>query len=224
MDDARSSEDGAGRPSATGLTDAENRELREGLVAIVVGAGVDDTAANRLIRTMAAKPEALESLIRFALGDPVRLEAVRRTGLMGAGPTRILDDVAALTAEALGTRYVAVSLLDDDEQLLAGCNVPGDDAERTRSVELSICKYAVVSRIPFIVDDATTNPLLAGHPAVQSGEVGAYAGIPIFSDDDQAVGTLCTWSPRPHVWTSGQILVLQDMADLASAKVFRRAI
>ncbi|WP_425003877.1 GAF domain-containing protein [Mycolicibacterium sp. S3B2] len=193
-------------------------------MAIVVGAGVDDAAAGRLIQTLSGKPEALESLIRLALSDPVRLEAVHSTGVMGEGPSRMLDNVAALTAEALATPYVAVSVLDDQEQLLAGCNIAGDDFERTRSVELAICKYAVVSRIPFIVDDATAHPLLAGHPAVRGGEVGAYAGIPIFSDDDQAVGTLCTWDTRSRAWTSGQILVLQDMADLASAKVFGRAI
>ncbi|CAN5664097.1 hypothetical protein BH09ACT7_BH09ACT7_45150 [soil metagenome] len=135
-----------------------------------------------------------------------------------------LDNTASLTAEALATRFAAVSLLDGDRQFLAGTTAALEADERWRPVGLSICKYTVVSGIPFIVDDATVHPLLASHPAVISGEVGAYAGVPLFSDDDQAVGTLYIWDNRPRRWTSGQIIVLQDMADLASAKIFRRPI
>ena len=136
----------------------------------------------------------------------------------------MLDTVALLTAEALAAPFAAVSLLDDSRELLAGCNVDDRDFERSRPAGQSIGKFTVVSGIPFIVDDATAHPLLANLPVVLSGEVGAYAGIPIFSDQDDAVGSLCTWATHPLNWSGGQILVLQDMADLASAKIFRRLI
>ncbi|CAN5374436.1 hypothetical protein BH09ACT8_BH09ACT8_05660 [soil metagenome] len=143
---------------------------------------------------------------------------------MDGNPQTRLDSVAFLTAEALAAPFAAVSLLDGDEQFVVGSSAAMDVSERRRPVSTSICKYTVASGIPFIVDDVTEHPLLAGHPAVISGEFGAYAGVPLFSDDDQAVGTLYTWDKRPRGWTSGQIIVLQDMADLASAKIFRRPI
>lgn len=193
-------------------------------MAAIVGAGVDDAAASLLTRRLANDPDALRPLIRLSLSDPARLAALHSTGLMDIGRSRTLDNVALLAAEALATPVAAVSLVGDDRVLLAGCNIAHGEFERTRSIDLSIAKFTVVSGIPFIVDDATEHPLLANHPLVLGGQIRAYAGVPIFSDDDDAVGSLSTWDTRPLNWTGGQILVLQDMADLASAKIFRRPI
>jgi GAF domain-containing protein len=185
---------------------------------------VDDAASSLLTRQLTVDPNALEPVIAPSLSDPSRLAAVAATGLMGGSASRALDTVALLAAEALATPFVAISLLDAGTELLVGCNVAGEDFERIRPVDLSIAKFTVVSGIPFIVDDAAAHPLLSSHPSVLSGAVGAYAGVPIFSDDDDAVGSLYAWDSRPVDWTGGQILVLQDMADLAGAKIFRRPI
>uniref|UniRef100_UPI003513DCEA GAF domain-containing protein n=1 Tax=Mycolicibacterium hippocampi TaxID=659824 RepID=UPI003513DCEA len=184
----------------------------------------DKFATHWLIQHISTDPDALESVIRMTLNGPARLDALNRTGLMNAGPQPALDSIASLTAEALAVPFAAVSLLDGETQLLAGCTAAPDTIERWRPVGLSICKFTVVSGIPFIVDNAPAHPLLVDHPAVVSGEIGAYAGVPLFDDDDRAVGTLFTWDKHPRVWTRGQIIVLHDMADLASAKIFRRSI
>ena len=156
----------------------------------------------------------------MTLNGSARIDALKSTGLMDAGPQPALDAIATTTAEALAVPSAAVSLLGGDEQFLAGYTAAPDAPERRRPLSMSICKYTVVSGIPFIVDNATTHPLLCDHPVVLSGEIGAYAGIPLFNADDQAVGTLCTFEQRPRLWTRGQIMVLQDMADVAAAKIF----
>lgn len=222
--EARASRTSASRAEVASISEDERREIREGLIAAVVGAGVDDVAIHRLVQRMSANPDALEFVIRLSLSDPARLNALDRTGLMEAGPQAALDGVASLTAEALAMPFAAVSLLDGTTQLLAGCNLAAGACKRWRPVGESVCKFTVASGIPFIVDDATVHPLLAEHPAVASGALGAYAGVPLFSDEDQAVGTLHSWDTRPRRWTSGQVIVLQDMADLAGAKIFRRPI
>jgi hypothetical protein len=206
------------------ISDDQRRELKEGLMAAVVGAGVDDAASSLLNRELATNPDALKPVIQSSLSDPIRLAAVNSTGLMDSPAGGTLDTVALLAAEALATPFVTVSLLDDRTELLVGRNVAAGDSERARPTDQSIAQYTVVSGIPFIVDDATQHPLLADHPSVRSGAVGAYAGVPIFSDDDAAVGSLCAWDTHAVNWTGGQILVLQDMADLASAKIFGRPI
>lgn len=221
VDDAMPSD--RGRTTA-GLSAAEKRELREGLIATVVGVGVDDDASNLLIQQLSTNPDALEPLFQLSLSDPVRLDALRRTGLLDQPQNGKLDGVALLAAEALATPYAAITLLDDTRELFVGCNFADSGFERVRPAALSISKFTVVSGIPFIVEDATVHPLLANLPPVLTGEVGAYAGVPIFSDDGDAVGSLFSWDSRPISWSGGQILVLQDMADLASAKIFRRPI
>lgn len=193
-------------------------------MAAVVGAGVDDAASAVLIRQLAANPDALKPVIRLSLSDPSRLAAVRSTGLMENSASVTLDTIALLASEALATPFVAISLIDDSRELIAGCHGVNGAFERVRSADLSISTFAIVSGIPFIVEDATEHPLLASHPLVVSGQVGAYAGVPMFSDDDHAVGSLYTWDTHAVNWTGGQILVLQDMADLASAKIFHRPI
>ncbi|MBX7450890.1 GAF domain-containing protein [Mycolicibacterium sp. 3033] len=208
----------------TQLPDVEVRELKQGLVAAIVGAGVDDSSVYRLVRAIEADPDALESVIRSTLENPERLAAVDATGLIADGPQRALDDVASLTAEALAAPMVAITIIDADTQLLAGCNIASPQVTRVRAASTSISKLTVAAGIPFIVDDARVHPLLSAHPSVVAGEVGAYAGVPLFSDHDQPVGALSAWNARPHLWTGGQIMVLQDMADLASAKVFGRPI
>jgi GAF domain-containing protein len=210
-----------GRATA-GLSDAEKRELKQGVIAAVVGVGVDDDASSLLIQQLSTNPDALEPLFALSLGDPARLAALRGTGLLDQPENGKLDGVALLTAEALATPFAAVSLLDESREYLVGSNIAA--RERVRPAALSISKFTVLSGIPFIVDDATVHPLLANLAPVLNGEIGAYAGIPIFSDDDDAVGSLFSWVTRPHSWSGGQILVLQDMADLASAKIFRRPI
>lgn len=213
-----------GGHAATGISDAEKRKLKEGLIATVVGVGVDDAGADLLIRQLSTDPDALEPIIRLSLSDPARLAALHGTGLLDTPQSGALDGVAVLTAEALATPFAAVSLLDGSRELLIGCNVADIEFARVRTAAASIGKFTVISGIPFIVEDATVHPLLANHPLVLSGEVGAYAGVPIFSDDDDAVGSLFAWDTRPLNWSGGQILVLQDMADLASAKIFHRPI
>lgn len=213
-----------GGHATAGLSDAQKRELKEGLIATVVGVGVDDSASELLIQHLSINPDALEPIIGPSLGDSARLAALRGTGLLDAPDSGVLDGVALLAAEALATPYAAVSLLDESRELFVGCNFVDRGFKRVRPVAQSISKFTVVSGIPFIVDDATVHPLLANHPLVLSGDVGAYAGVPIFSDDDDAVGSLFSWVSRPIRWSGGQILVLQDMADLASAKIFRRPI
>ena len=210
--------------AGVGISDAQRRELKQGLVAAVVGAGVDDDSSAQLSQQLASNPDALNPVIQLVLSDPSRLAALRSTGLMENSASVTLDTVALLAAEALRTPFVAVSLIDESRELIAGCNVAGGAVERERPADQSISKFAVVSGIPFIVEDAAEHPLLASHPQVVSGQVGALACIPIFSDDDDAVGSLYAWDTRPVEWTGGQILVLQDMADLASAKIFRRPI
>jgi len=211
-------------PGVTNIFELDRQEIKEGLIAAVVGVGVDDFATNRLIQRMSADSDAVESTIQASLSEPARLAALDGTGLMDGGSQAALDDVAALTAEALAVPNAAVSLLDGEREFLVGTSAALSPEERWRPAEVSVCQYTVVCGIPFVVDDASRHPLLANLPSVVGGELGAYAGVPLFSDDEQAVGTLHVWFNRLHWWTSGQMIVLQDMADIASAKVFRRRI
>ena len=193
---------------------------RQAVRQVIASAAFDDPAVRNLMGQLGEVHSTLGSLVSTVLSDSERVAALHRTGLLDGPPRFELDHLAALTAEALGTSYAAVSLVDQDKQVLVGSNDGGEDSERTRPLEQSICKYAVASGEPLIVDDTLEHPLLADIPVVHDGSVRSYASIPLTDRRGHAVGTLCAWDGQPHHWTGGQIQILEDLTAVVRAKIF----
>ncbi|WP_422745064.1 GAF domain-containing protein [Mycobacterium sp. WMMD1722] len=205
------------------VTDPKVAQINRALIETVTGPGIDDPTVRRLAAQLADNDKLLDSLMDLWLGDAARIDALHRTGLMTGAQKDQLDRIASLTTEALGARYAAVSLVDRDTQLLAGCSIVGDDFTRSRPIEFSVCKFAVVAGRPLIVEDMTAHPLLAKHPTVVAGEVLAYAGVLLTDDDGNTIGTLCVWDDRPRRWTGPQVQLLEDFAAIARKKIFETA-
>lgn len=196
--------------------DADRQAVRQAIAA----AALENPAVRNGVGRLADVHSTLGSHVDAVLSDPDRVAAVHRTGLL-EDPSRLaFDDLAALTAEALGTHHAAVSLVDRDQQVLVGRSDGGDRPERTVPLEQSICKYAVASGEPLIVDDTAEHPLLAAGPVVHDGGVRSYAGIPLTDRRGQVVGTLCAWDGQPRHWTGSQIQILEDLTAVVHAKIF----
>ena len=76
---------------------------------------------------------------------------------------------------------------------------------------------------PLIVPDARQHPVYADNPLVQSGEVGAYAGVPLV-DNGFVLGSVAIFAPEPREFTETEIEILQHQARLASSVLaLRRA-
>jgi GAF domain-containing protein len=193
---------------------------RQAVRQVIASVALESPAGPNVIGQLPDVHSTLGSLVEAVLSDPDRIAALHRTGLLDGPPQLTLDQFAALTAEALGTPYAAVSLVDQDANVLVGFNDRGEGAERTRPLERSICKYAVASGEPLIVDDTLAHPLLAESAVVRDGSVRSYAGIPLTDLRGQAVGTLCAWDGQPHHWTGSQIQILEDLTAAMRAKIF----
>ncbi|WP_199253511.1 GAF domain-containing protein [Mycolicibacterium mengxianglii] len=207
----------------TSAGEAPSLDILEGLIAAVADPADENHApvARRFAEQLSKHRGAVEKVIEASLRNPDRLAALHETGLMSGGATCRLDRIAELTAEALGTGYAAITLVDSDSQFLAGCSVAAAAADvRRRPIEVSVSRFVVASGHPLFVADATVHPLLGNNPAVRSGEVLAFAGVLLLSDTLQAVGTLCAWDTHPHRWSSGQRQLLEDFAELTRANIF----
>lgn len=206
-------------PGGTSNT-AVGRAAAQRLIATFVQ--VDDPVVGAVVEHLSeADDERVAALLDVVLSDPDRLQVLRDSGLMDGPPDPALDRVSRMTAEALGTSLASVVLVDRDRQFLVGCNVPESEFPRSRPLDMSFSKYVVAGGRPMIVDNAPKHRLVARHAAVQSGVVLAYAGVPLVDRHGHAIGTLCTWDRRPRHWTSGQIQILTDLAQVAHTKVFR---
>jgi GAF domain-containing protein len=195
-------------------------DLNRELITTAAGPGIDDPVVRRLAEQLAGNQELIDSLMAVWLSDEVRLAALHGTGLMGGANREQLDRIASLTAEALGARYAAISLVDQDTQLLAGCSIDDDDFVRSRPIQFSVCKFAVVAGRPLIVEDMAAHPLLSTHPTVTAGDVLAYAGVLLTDDDGNIIGTLCIWDDHPRPWSGPQVQLLEDFAEIARRKIF----
>jgi len=197
---------------------AVDRATGRHVIARLVGPE-HDQAVQAVVDLISGEQSAVDSIVEDAVSDPERLESLERLGRFDDVRNSSLDRVAALVAEALGTPTAAITLVYPDRQVLAGSNTSDEVTPRVGPLENSICKFTVASREPLVVDDTRAHPLLANHPVVLDGAVLAYAGIPLLDNKGYVAGTLCTWDSRPRHWSSGQIQILNDLADVARQRL-----
>lgn len=188
------------------------------LIAIAVGFGTPEVRA--LADWLIANDHILRAILDATLSNPDRLAAVRNTGLLDGARHPAIDNIAEMTAEAIGANAASVSLVLDDGEIVVGCNEPESEYPRSGTLDMSLSKFVVVSGEPLIVGDATRHPLLADQPAVRAGTLRAFAGIPLADGSGTVVGTLSVWDSDPHDWTASQIQLLHDLTDVTCASIF----
>jgi GAF domain-containing protein len=136
------------------------------------------------------------------LDESERLLALHRLGLLDTPPTDSLDRITRVAARALQVPILLVSLVDSDRQWFKS-RVGLETAQTSR--EVSFCSHAVLARRPLVVPDTelderfADNPLVIGAPYVR-----AYLGVPLFTGNDQPIGTLCAMDTRPRNFNDEQ--------------------
>src|SRR5450432_3011035 len=142
--------------------------------------------------------------------ETLRIEALRQYAVLDTLPEKALDDLTALAAKICGAPMAAISLVDKDRQWFKA-RVGMEMAETPRDV--SFCGHAVHQRNLFIVPDATLderfgdNPLVIGNPGIRF-----YAGAPLVTPSDAALGALCVMDHVPRILTQWQEDALRILA------------
>lgn len=67
------------------------------------------------------------------------------------------------------------------------------------------------------IADARAHPLLQSNLAIRDLGVVAYAGVPVYGQEGQALGSLCAIDAKPRTWSEDDIATLQDLSTLAEA-------
>lgn len=142
-----------------------------------------------------------------------RQQAVDALHLADTPPDPLLEALLRLIRAQFGTRMVLISLIDGERQWFkARVGMWASEGPRPAT----FCGHAVVHQGIFEVPDALLDPRFADNPNV-TGEphVRFYAGIPLYSHDGCAVGTLCLVDPQPRRLTPAQRDCLVDYARVA---------
>jgi PAS domain S-box-containing protein len=141
-----------------------------------------------------------------------RLVALDRYKILDTLPEQVYDDLTQLAADICGTPIALISLVDKDRQWFK--SRVGIDATETPR-DISFCGHAVAESAILNVPDASLDPRFADNPLVaQDPNIRFYAGVPLITDDNFALGTLCVIDLHPRELTDQQIRQLEALSRL----------
>ena len=150
-----------------------------------------------------------------------RLDAVRRLGLIGSDRDVHLDRLTRVAANALEAECAYLTVLDDEEQWIQSCSLPGHD--RRTSLSFSFCETAIREQEHIlVVPDALTDPRFADFPnVVADGGIRFYAGRVVRSPGGYAIGTLCVTDSEPRQLDGRELVLLDDLGAMVEQELER---
>lgn len=121
--------------------------------------------------------------------EEARLNALHEYEILDTAPEQAFDDLTRLASQICETPIAVVSLIDSDRQWFK--SKVGLDASET-SRDVAFCAHTILQPDLFIVPDAQQDMRFSDNPLVTSGsQIRFYAGAPLKTSKDVAVGSLC---------------------------------
>ena len=161
----------------------------------------------------ARPPERQKSLpidwsrqVRFKVPIPrdekQRLVALARYDILDTPPEANFDSVTILASHLCDTPIALIVLIDRDRQWFkSAVGVRFRETPR----EYAFCAHAIMQRQLMIISDATRDSRFAASPLVASGpRYRFYAGAPLITPDNRALGTLCVIDRVRRTLTAAQ--------------------
>ncbi|UXY14231.1 PAS domain S-box protein [Chitiniphilus purpureus] len=149
-----------------------------------------------------------------------RLSLLRNLALLDSEPEEAFDRITRLAQAALAAPAVFISLLNADRQWFKSkvgldiCELP---------LEVSFCKYTVLTDQMLIVPDTrqdarfADNPMVVGAPFIRF-----YAGYPLHSDRGIRLGTLCAIDYLPRQPDAPWLQLLGDLGHMTEREIQQR--
>lgn len=149
--------------------------------------------------------------------DDAKLRTLWAHESLDSAPEAECDEIVRLAASICGTPKGFLTLLDERRQWF---RVSEGFKVESMPREVAFCAYAIRQTELFVVKDSfidsrfSTSPLVSGEPPIRF-----YAGVPMYSADGKAVGTLCVVDLQPRVLTREQENALEVLGRQASARL-----
>jgi two-component system sensor histidine kinase/response regulator len=154
---------------------------------------------------------------RIPLDEKERLQDLCNLLVLNTVPEERFDRVTRCAQRLFGVATTLISLVDSDRQWFKSRQ--GLDVTETPR-NISFCGHAILSDLPFIVEDAsidsrfTDNPLVAGPLHLRF-----YAGMPLHGPLGYKIGTLCLIDYAPRTFNDADAKSLRDLAAWAELEL-----
>jgi GAF domain-containing protein len=156
------------------------------------------------------------------LSDRRRLLALARAGVDRQVERPWLTEIVESVTDRMETPFAMISVLLDGAQVfLAGVGpIPAWIGEAGGTpIEWAFCLPMLKSRAGWFVNDFTTEPDHRSNPLVTVEGIRSYIAAPLITGGGHVVGGLCGLDVRPRDFGTGQLRVLQDLADEAVRRI-----
>ncbi len=146
-----------------------------------------------------------------------RLMALKHYDILDTPPEQTFDDITTLAADICKTPISLIVLIDEDRQWFK--SKVGVELEETPR-ELAFCNFTIIGRDLMMVDDTIKDRRFDRNPLVVAGpRVRFYAGAPLITPDNRALGTLCVIDRVPRKLTLEQQRDLVALSRLVMTQI-----
>src|SRR5260370_24284917 len=143
--------------------------------------------------------------------EAARLETLRQYQILDTDSEEAFDDLTRLASYICQTPAALISLVDANRQWFKA-RVGIQARETPRNV--SFCGHAILARDCFIIEDAVLDERFGDNPIViNAAFLRFYAGMPLWSPEGFAIGTLCVIDSKPRTLDDKQISALRMLAN-----------
>jgi len=141
-----------------------------------------------------------------------RLEELDSFSILDTLPESDYDDLTAIAAEICDSPISLISLIDNDRQWFKSHH--GLDASETPK-QFAFCAHAINDpENIFMIEDSRKDERFHDNPLVTADpNVIFYAGVPLVSDNNLPLGTLCVIDDKPKVLTESQLKTLKALGN-----------
>jgi len=141
-----------------------------------------------------------------------RIAELQEYNILDSLPENDFDDITKIASQICGTPISLISIVDKERQWFK--SKQGLEVQETPR-DVAFCAHAILepSNV-FVVKDATKddrfydNPLVTGAP-----HIAFYAGVPLVTENGNALGTLCILDQRPKELDDRQKETLRALAN-----------
>lgn len=146
-----------------------------------------------------------------------RLAALQRYDILDTPPEKTFDSIAILASHICNTPIALLVLIDRNRQWFkARVGIRLQETPR----EFAFCAHTIMQRRLLIVRNATQDERFASNPFVAAGpRYRFYAGAPLVTPDNRALGTLCVIDKIQRTLTDSQKADLRSLSRLVMTEL-----